>query len=170
MMVAASALSEAMYYLAPSSRATWAETSGISGIDADNRRTPRRLCRLGLESPALSPADLRGDRPQPRLRVRMEDVPGVKTERTSFSCLARLDIAMIRPMANKDSQRSARPFFFFSVTLEEEGVMLMRRRQHPGQDVRPCRWLLNLMPPRSRPRRSSRGLIGATPIQVELTW
>ena len=55
-------------------------------------------------------------------------------------------------------------------TLEREGVMVMSEADAIRQDIRPLRiGLLNLMPNKIRPRRSSPGSCGATPLQVELT-
>ena len=56
------------------------------------------------------------------------------------------------------------------VTLETEGVMLMTEATAARQDIRPLRLgLLNLMPNKIRTETQFARLIGATPLQVELT-
>ena len=56
------------------------------------------------------------------------------------------------------------------VTLEEEGVMLMTESTALRQDVRPLQiGLLNLMPTKVKTETQFARLIGATPLQVELT-
>ena len=55
-------------------------------------------------------------------------------------------------------------------TLEREGVMLMAEDDAVRQDIRPLRiGLLNLMPDKIRTETQFARLIGATPLQVELT-
>ncbi|MBW7946283.1 MAG: homoserine O-succinyltransferase [Sphingomonadaceae bacterium] len=55
-------------------------------------------------------------------------------------------------------------------TLEREGVMIMRETDAVRQDIRPLRiGLLNLMPNKIRTETQIARLIGATPLQVELT-
>ena len=55
-------------------------------------------------------------------------------------------------------------------TLEAEGVMLMREVDAVRQDIRPMRiGLLNLMPNKIRTETQFARLLGATPLQVELT-
>jgi len=55
-------------------------------------------------------------------------------------------------------------------TLEEEGVMVMREADAVRQDIRPMRiGLLNLMPNKIRTETQIARLLGATPLQVELT-
>jgi homoserine O-succinyltransferase/O-acetyltransferase len=55
-------------------------------------------------------------------------------------------------------------------TLEAEGVMVMREADAVRQDVRPLRiGLLNLMPNKISTETQLARLIGATPLQVELT-
>ncbi|NVO15799.1 MAG: homoserine O-succinyltransferase [Rhodoplanes sp.] len=55
-------------------------------------------------------------------------------------------------------------------TLEAEGVMVMRETDAVRQDIRPLRvGLLNLMPNKIRTETQFARLIGATPLQVELT-
>jgi homoserine O-succinyltransferase len=54
--------------------------------------------------------------------------------------------------------------------LEAEGVMVMRETDAVRQDIRPLRiGLLNLMPNKIRTETQVARLIGATPLQVELT-
>jgi homoserine O-succinyltransferase len=54
--------------------------------------------------------------------------------------------------------------------LEAEGVMVMREADAIRQDIRPLRLgLLNLMPDKIRTETQFARLIGATPLQVELT-
>ncbi|RAI44604.1 homoserine O-succinyltransferase [Rhodoplanes roseus] len=55
-------------------------------------------------------------------------------------------------------------------TLEAEGIMVMRETDAVRQDIRPLRiGLLNLMPNKIRTETQFARLIGATPLQVELT-
>jgi homoserine O-succinyltransferase len=55
-------------------------------------------------------------------------------------------------------------------TLEAEGVMLMREADAVRQDIRPLRiGLLNLMPNKIKTEAQFARLLGATPLQVELT-
>jgi homoserine O-succinyltransferase len=55
-------------------------------------------------------------------------------------------------------------------TLEREGVMLMTEADAVRQDIRPLRiGLLNLMPNKIRTETQFARLLGATPLQVELT-
>ncbi len=55
-------------------------------------------------------------------------------------------------------------------TLEAEGVVVMREIDAARQDVRPLRiGLLNLMPDKPRTETQFARLLGATPLQVELT-
>jgi hypothetical protein len=55
-------------------------------------------------------------------------------------------------------------------TLEAEGVMVMRETDAVRQDIRPLRiGLLNLMPNKIRTETQLARLLGATPLQVELT-
>lgn len=55
-------------------------------------------------------------------------------------------------------------------TLSKEGVMVMSRKQADSQDIRPQRIaLLNLMPEKIVTETQFARLIGATPLQVELT-
>jgi homoserine O-succinyltransferase len=55
-------------------------------------------------------------------------------------------------------------------TLAEEGVMLMTEETALRQDIRPLRiGLLNLMPNKAKTETQFARLIGATPLQVELT-
>jgi len=55
-------------------------------------------------------------------------------------------------------------------TLEAEGVMVMREADAVRQDIRPMRiGLLNLMPNKIRTETQFARLLGATPLQVELT-
>ncbi len=55
-------------------------------------------------------------------------------------------------------------------TLESEGVMVMRETDAIRQDIRPLRIaLLNLMPDKPRTETQFARLLGATPLQVELT-
>lgn len=55
-------------------------------------------------------------------------------------------------------------------TLEKEGVMLMTEASAKRQDIRPLRvGLLNLMPTKIKTETQFARLIGATPLQVELT-
>lgn len=54
--------------------------------------------------------------------------------------------------------------------LDEEGVMVMRETDAVRQDIRPMRiGLLNLMPNKIRTETQLARLLGATPLQVELT-
>ena len=56
------------------------------------------------------------------------------------------------------------------VTLEQEGVMVMTEASASRQDIRPLRiGLLNLMPNKVKTETQFARLIGATPLQVELT-
>ena len=56
------------------------------------------------------------------------------------------------------------------LTLEIEGVMLMSEASAARQDIRPLRiGLLNLMPNKIRTETQFARLIGASPLQVELT-
>ncbi len=56
------------------------------------------------------------------------------------------------------------------VTLEAEGVMVMGEAEAVRQDIRPMRiGLLNLMPNKIRTETQIARLLGATPLQVELT-
>src|SRR5439155_22659605 len=55
-------------------------------------------------------------------------------------------------------------------TLEREGVMVMSEATAARQDIRPLRiGLLNLMPNKIRTETQVARLVGATPLQVELT-
>ncbi|MDQ0473143.1 homoserine O-succinyltransferase [Labrys wisconsinensis] len=55
-------------------------------------------------------------------------------------------------------------------TLETEGVMVMRETDAVRQDIRPLRIaLLNLMPNKMKTETQFARLLGATPLQVELT-
>lgn len=55
-------------------------------------------------------------------------------------------------------------------TLEQEGVMVMSENTAARQDIRPLRIaLLNLMPNKIRTETQIARLIGATPLQVEMT-
>ncbi|WGF88253.1 homoserine O-succinyltransferase [Marinivivus vitaminiproducens] len=55
-------------------------------------------------------------------------------------------------------------------TLEAEGVMVMRETDAVRQDIRPMRiGLLNLMPNKIRTETQIARLVGATPLQIELT-
>ena len=55
-------------------------------------------------------------------------------------------------------------------TLEAEGVMVMRETDAVRQDIRPMRiGLLNLMPNKIRTETQLARLLGATPLQVEMT-
>lgn len=55
-------------------------------------------------------------------------------------------------------------------TLEGEGVMVMREADAVRQDIRPLRiGLLNLMPNKIRTETQIARLLGATPLQIELT-
>jgi homoserine O-succinyltransferase len=55
-------------------------------------------------------------------------------------------------------------------TLDAEGVMVMRETDAVRQDIRPLRiGLLNLMPNKPRTETQFARLLGATPLQVELT-
>ncbi len=55
-------------------------------------------------------------------------------------------------------------------TLEQEGVMVMRESDAVRQDIRPLRiGLLNLMPNKVRTETQFARLIGASPLQVELS-
>lgn len=55
-------------------------------------------------------------------------------------------------------------------TLEREGVMVMDEAEAGRQDIRPLRiGLLNLMPNKIRTETQIARLVGATPLQVELT-
>lgn len=55
-------------------------------------------------------------------------------------------------------------------TLEAEGVVLMRETDAARQDIRPLRiGLLNLMPDKPRTETQFARLLGATPLQVELS-
>jgi len=55
-------------------------------------------------------------------------------------------------------------------TLEQEGVMVMTEASAKRQDIRPLRiGLLNLMPNKVKTETQFARLIGATPLQVELT-
>ncbi|MFT3968123.1 MAG: homoserine O-succinyltransferase, partial [Sphingobium sp.] len=55
-------------------------------------------------------------------------------------------------------------------TLEAEGVMVMREKDAVRQDIRPMRiGLLNLMPDKISTETQIARLIGATPLQVELS-
>jgi homoserine O-succinyltransferase len=55
-------------------------------------------------------------------------------------------------------------------TLEAEGVMVMREAEAVRQDIRPLHiGLLNLMPNKIRTETQFARLLGATPLQVELT-
>jgi homoserine O-succinyltransferase len=54
--------------------------------------------------------------------------------------------------------------------LAEEGVMVMRETDAIRQDIRPLRiGLLNLMPNKIRTETQIARLLGATPLQVELS-
>ena len=55
-------------------------------------------------------------------------------------------------------------------TLEQEGVMVMTEDTAARQDIRPLRiGLLNLMPNKIRTETQFARLVGATPLQVEMT-
>src|SRR5499425_1816662 len=55
-------------------------------------------------------------------------------------------------------------------TLNAEGVMVMREADAVRQDIRPMRIaLLNLMPNKVKTETQFARLLGATPLQVELT-
>ena len=55
-------------------------------------------------------------------------------------------------------------------TLAAEGVMVMRETDAVRQDIRPMRiGLLNLMPNKIKTETQIARLLGATPLQVELT-
>src|SRR6478672_6003154 len=55
-------------------------------------------------------------------------------------------------------------------TLEREGVMVMSEATAARQDIRPLRiGLLNLMPNKIKTETQFARLVGATPLQVELT-
>jgi len=55
-------------------------------------------------------------------------------------------------------------------TLEDEGVMILRESDAARQDIRPLHiGLLNLMPDKIRTETQLARLIGATPLQVELS-
>ena len=55
-------------------------------------------------------------------------------------------------------------------TLRKEGVAVMREADAVRQDIRPLRIaLLNLMPNKMRTETQFARLLGATPLQVELT-
>ena len=55
-------------------------------------------------------------------------------------------------------------------TLDAEGVMVMREADAVRQDIRPLRiGLLNLMPNKIKTETQIARLLGATPLQVELT-
>ena len=55
-------------------------------------------------------------------------------------------------------------------TLEQEGVMVMTEATAARQDIRPLQiGLLNLMPNKIKTETQFARLIGATPLQVELT-
>ena len=55
-------------------------------------------------------------------------------------------------------------------TLEAEGVMVMDDNTAARQDIRPLRiGLLNLMPNKVRTETQIARLVGATPLQVEMT-
>jgi homoserine O-succinyltransferase len=55
-------------------------------------------------------------------------------------------------------------------TLEAEGVMVMREADAVRQDIRPLRIaMLNLMPNKVKTETQFARLLGATPLQVELT-
>lgn len=57
-----------------------------------------------------------------------------------------------------------------SETLEKEGVQVLKERDARKQDIRPLQiGLLNLMPNKVRTETQIARLIGATPLQVELT-
>lgn len=57
-----------------------------------------------------------------------------------------------------------------SATLEAEGVVLMRETDAARQDIRPLRFgLLNLMPDKPKTETQLARLLGATPLQVELS-
>ena len=54
--------------------------------------------------------------------------------------------------------------------LSSEGVMVMGRKAADTQDIRPLRiGLLNLMPKKIQTETQFARLIGATPLQIELT-
>ena len=56
------------------------------------------------------------------------------------------------------------------ITLEKEGVMLVTEDTAARQDIRPLRiGLLNLMPNKIKTETQFARLIGATPLQVELS-
>ena len=56
------------------------------------------------------------------------------------------------------------------VTLDAEGVMVMREADAVRQDIRPMRiGLLNLMPNKIKTETQIARLLGATPLQVELS-
>ena len=55
-------------------------------------------------------------------------------------------------------------------TLDAEGVMVLREADAVRQDIRPLRiGLLNLMPNKIKTETQIARLLGATPLQVELT-
>ena len=55
-------------------------------------------------------------------------------------------------------------------TLEAEGVVVMREADAARQDIRPLRiGLLNLMPDKISTETQLARLLGATPLQIELT-
>ena len=55
-------------------------------------------------------------------------------------------------------------------TLQSEGVMVMDSSRAARQDIRPLQiGLLNLMPNKERTETQFARLIGATPLQVDLT-
>ncbi|WP_165694296.1 homoserine O-acetyltransferase/O-succinyltransferase family protein, partial [Teichococcus deserti] len=57
-----------------------------------------------------------------------------------------------------------------AATLAAEGVMLMRETDAVRQDIRPLKiGLLNLMPNKVRTETQIARLLGATPLQIELT-
>lgn len=54
-------------------------------------------------------------------------------------------------------------------TLQEENIFVMDVERATSQDIRPLHILvLNLMPTRSSPKRSSRRLLGNTPLQIDM--
>ena len=55
-------------------------------------------------------------------------------------------------------------------TLEAEGLVVMRETDAARQDIRPLQFgLLNLMPDKPRTEAQFARLLGATPLQVELS-
>ena len=98
-------------------------------------------------------------------QVHMEEIPKIKSEDDFLNLLGAIDRQALIAMPIKiPNDLPAR------LTLEKEGVMLMTEDTAHRQDIRALRiGLLNLMPNKIRTETQFARLIGATPLQVELS-